>query len=121
MRGPQFDIEDTLAGQIITAEIRKLEEKLRRQKQEEQNEARELQNRLRHEQEALWQEQQSKREQEAAMFRRSDSRNLESARHDRRSRSSRDGREKLTGSGDTSDNAMQAKWGGLSELLRRSN
>jgi hypothetical protein len=125
LRNPECDVEDTLAGQVITAEIRKKEEKLRRQRLEEEEEERELREQLRLEREALQRdEEKKKRKQEAAMFRRSDRRSPGSSRNERRPResrnvrevvpsakSNRDGKHRTWEMDDTAGSVNQSKWG----------
>ncbi|KAH7411575.1 P-loop containing nucleoside triphosphate hydrolase protein [Phaeosphaeria sp. MPI-PUGE-AT-0046c] len=85
---PKCDIEDTAAGRIVTAEIRKKEEKLRRQRMEEEEEERELREKLKEEQESLQhQQEQRKREKEFGVFRKTDG---GSSRDQRKSRRSKD-------------------------------
>lgn len=57
-------LEDTVAGQLITAEIRKREEKLRQELLEEEDEERQLKEELKLEQEAIRIEAQRRRKQE---------------------------------------------------------
>lgn len=121
LRNGECDVEDTLAGQIITAEIRKKEERLRKQRMEEDEEERELKEQLRLEHEALQQDKQKKRDEEASMFRRTDRRSPGASRVGRRPRSrdvrevvpsvrsSREGRGRMPESGDTASSANQFK------------
>ncbi|KAH6614039.1 hypothetical protein C7974DRAFT_443966 [Boeremia exigua] len=62
------DVKDTRAGRVITAELRKKEERLRQERLEEEEEEREIREQLHFEREALQRDEQKKREEEAAMF-----------------------------------------------------
>ncbi|CAO2658509.1 Nn.00g062320.m01.CDS01 [Neocucurbitaria sp. VM-36] len=80
LRNPDCPIEDTVAGRLITAEIRRKEEKLRQERLEEEEEEREMREELALEQEATRREEQRQRVREAAITRRVDSRNTRDTR-----------------------------------------
>jgi hypothetical protein len=65
LRNPTCALEDTAAGRLITAEIRRKEEKLRQERAEEEEEERELREELELEREAARREEQRHREREA--------------------------------------------------------
>ncbi|KZM24314.1 uncharacterized protein EKO05_0005630 [Ascochyta rabiei] len=123
LRNP-CDVEDTRAGRVITAELRKKEERLRQERLKEEEEERELREQLSLEREALQRDEQKKREQEAAMFRRTDRRSSGGSRNERRpresrdvrevvpsTRSNRDGKGRLTELHDGAGSASQSRWG----------
>jgi hypothetical protein len=93
LRNPGCDVEDTLAGRVITAEIRRKEEILRKQRLEEEEEERDLREQLRLEREALQRDEQKKCEHEFTILRRADRGSSGGSRNDRRPREFRDTRE----------------------------
>ena len=87
LRNPDCQLEDTVAGRLITAEIRRKEEKLRQERLEEEEEERELREELALEQEATRREEQRQRVREAATARRIEVRNARDMRETRDVRS----------------------------------
>jgi hypothetical protein len=71
LRDPNCALEDTAAGRLITAEIRRKEEKLRQERAEEEEEERELREELELEKEAARREEQRYQEREARQTERS--------------------------------------------------
>jgi hypothetical protein len=84
LRDPNCELEDTGAGRLITAEIRRKEEKLRRERAEEEEEERELREELELERETVRWEEQRQRELEAAAARRAERRSMGHGRNPRR-------------------------------------
>ncbi|KAJ4365015.1 hypothetical protein N0V83_008631 [Neocucurbitaria cava] len=87
LRNPSCTVEDTEAGRLITAEIRRKEEKLRQERLEQEEEERELREELALEQEAARREEQRQRVREAAAARRIEGRNTRDTRETRDNRS----------------------------------
>lgn len=80
LRNHDCSLEDTAAGRLITAEIRRKEEKLRQERLEEEEEERELREELELQQEAVRREKQRQRVREAAAARRAEERNVRETR-----------------------------------------